>query len=101
MRLSKPILADDLPQAINRISRCQGEYSKGLMGFSCNMPVESGLARFSGQISPGISLNYDLNVVANRIPLSALATFARQAKRTLPDDLNAGGEVDAAFAFHS
>ena len=83
------------------ISRCQGEYSKGLMGFSCNMPVESGLARFSGQLSPGTSLNYDLNVVANRIPLSALATFARQAKRTLPDDLNAGGEVDAAFAFHS
>jgi hypothetical protein len=39
--------------------------------------------------------------VANRVPLSAVARFASYAKRTLPEDLTATGQLDAAFAFHA
>lgn len=82
-------------------SRCLGEYSQGLLDFNCSLPVESGGIRLSGQFSPLSPQNYDLSLVANRVPLSAVATFARHAKRTLPDDLTATGQFDAAFAFHS
>ena len=82
-------------------SRCLGEYSRGLLDFNCSLPVESGGIRLSGQFSPLSPQNYDLSLVANRVPLSAMATFARHAKRTLPDDLTASGQLDAAFAFHS
>lgn len=82
-------------------SRCLGEYSGGLLDFNCSLPVESGGIRLSGQVSPLSPRNYDLSLVANRVPLSAVATFARHAKRTLPDDLTATGHLDAAFGFHS
>ncbi|HLJ28027.1 MAG TPA: AsmA family protein [Candidatus Angelobacter sp.] len=80
---------------------CLGEYSQGLLDFDCSVPVESGGIRVSGKLSPASPQNYDLSLVANRVPLLAVATFARYAKRTLPDDLTASGQLDAAFAFHS
>lgn len=82
-------------------TRCLGEYTQGLLDFNCSLPVESGGIRLSGKISPISPSNYDLSLVANRVPLSSLATFARYGKRTLPDDLTASGQLDAAFAFHS
>jgi hypothetical protein len=44
--------------------------------------------------------NYDLSLVANRVPLSLLAAVARQARRSLPDDFTASGDLNAAFGFH-
>jgi hypothetical protein len=35
------------------------------------------------------------------VPLSLLATLARQARRSLPDDFTATGDLNAAFGFHS
>lgn len=82
-------------------TRCLGEYSDGLLDFNCSLPLESGGIRLSGNFSPGAPGDYDLSLVANRVPLSALATFAPFAKRTLPDDLTATGQFDAAFGFHA
>jgi uncharacterized protein involved in outer membrane biogenesis len=82
-------------------TRCLGEYSEGLLDFNCSLPLETGGLRLSGKFSPFARDNYDLSLVANRVPLSAVATFARYAKRTLPDDLTATGQFDAAFGFHS
>lgn len=82
-------------------TRCQGEYSEGLLDFDCSLPLESGGLRLSGKFSPFAPENYDLSLVANRVPLSALATFARYGKRTLPDDFTATGQLDAAFGFHA
>jgi hypothetical protein len=82
-------------------ARCLGEYGQGLLDFNCSLPVESGGIRLSGKFSPTSPTNYDVSLVANRVPLSAVATFARYAKRTVPDDLTASGQLDAAFAFHS
>ena len=82
-------------------SRCQGQYSQGLLNFDCSTPVESGGLRLSGKFPPLAPQNYDLSFVANRVPMSAVARFATFAKRTLPEDLSATGQLDAAFAFHS
>ena len=82
-------------------TRCLGEYSRGLLDFNCSLPLESGGIRLSGKFAPLSPSNYDLSLVANRVPISSLATFARYAKRTLPDDISSTGELDAAFAFHS
>jgi hypothetical protein len=82
-------------------TRCLGEYSQGLLDFNCSLPLETGGIRLSGKVAPLSPANYDLSLVANRVPLSSLTTFARYAKRTLPDDLSSTGQLDAAFAFHS
>lgn len=82
-------------------TKCLGEFTQGLLDFNCSLPLESGGLRLSGKFAPARPANYDLSLVANRVPLSSLATFARYAKRTLPDDITATGELDGAFAFHS
>ena len=82
-------------------SRCQGQYTQGIFNFDCSTPVESGGIRFSGKFPLEDPREYDLSLVANRLPLSAVARFASFAKRTLPEDLTATGQLDAAFAFHS
>jgi hypothetical protein len=82
-------------------TRCMGEYGQGLLHFDCSLPIETGGIRFSGKFSPVSPASYDLSLIANRVPLSSLATLARNAKRTLPDGLTASGQVDAAFSFHS
>lgn len=82
-------------------ARCLGEFTEGLLDFNCSLPLDSGGLRLSGKFAPAAPANYDLSLVANRVPLSSLATFARYAKRTLPDDITATGELDGAFAFHS
>ncbi|HEY6350380.1 MAG TPA: AsmA-like C-terminal region-containing protein [Candidatus Angelobacter sp.] len=82
-------------------TRCQGQYTQGQLNFDCSTPVESGGIRLSGRFPPMTPNEYDLSLVANRVPMSAVARFATFAKRTLPEDLTATGQLDAAFAFHS
>ncbi|HEY6252594.1 MAG TPA: AsmA family protein [Candidatus Angelobacter sp.] len=82
-------------------SRCLGQYTQGLLNFDCSTPVEAGGIRLSGKFFPTAPQEYDLSLVANRVPMSAVARFATYAKRTLPEDLSATGQLDAAFAFHS
>lgn len=82
-------------------TRCQGQYVQGLLGFDCSAPVESGGIRLSGKFSPMTPQEYDISFVANRVPVSAVTRFASFAKRTLPEDLTATGQLDAAFAFHA
>lgn len=81
-------------------ARCQGQYN-GLLDFDCNLPVSKGALRLAGKIAPGAHRNYDLSLHADRLPLSAVATFARHSRRSLPQDLDATGTLDAAFLFHS
>lgn len=82
-------------------ARCLGEYSGGLLDFNCNLPVDTGNVSLSGKVTPGLPPAYDLSLLAHRLPLSAVATFARHARRTLPDDLSATGALDANFSFRS
>lgn len=82
-------------------SRCQGQFMQGVLNFDCSAPVETGGIKLSGKFTVEDPREYDLSLDAYRLPLSAVARFASFAKRTLPEDLTATGQLDAAFAFHS
>jgi hypothetical protein len=81
-------------------TRCLGDYTKGSLGLKCDTPMGTGGLLMTAHFTPSAQ-NYDLSLVANRIPLSLLATLARQARRSLPDDFTATGDLNAAFGFHS
>src|SRR5579864_2693775 len=81
-------------------TRCLGDYTKGILGLKCDTPLGTGGLLVTAHFTPSAH-NYDLSLVANRVPLSLMATLARQARRTLPDDFTATGDMNAAFGFHS
>jgi len=80
-------------------TRCLGDYTKGVLGLKCDTPLGTGGLLMTAHFIPGAQ-NYDLPLVANRVPLSLLAALARQARRSLPDDFTASGDLNAAFGFH-
>jgi AsmA protein len=81
-------------------TRCLGDYAKGILGLKCDTPLGTGGLLTTAHFTPSAH-NYDLSLVANRVPLSLLAALARQARRSLPDDFTASGDLNAAFGFHS
>src|SRR6476660_6294636 len=81
-------------------TRCLGDYTKGNLGLKCDTPLGTGGLLVTAHFTPSAQ-NYDLSLVANRVPLSLLAAVARQARRSLPDDFTASGDLNAAFGFHS
>src|SRR6478609_3126033 len=80
-------------------TRCLGDYTKGILGLKCDTPLGTGGLLVTAHFTPSVQ-NYDLSLVANRVPLSLLAAVARQARRSLPDDFTATGDLNAAFGFH-
>jgi hypothetical protein len=80
-------------------TRCLGDYTKGSLGLKCDTPLGTGGLLITARFTP-TAQNYDLSLVANRVPLSLLAALARQARRSLPDDFTASGDLNAAFGFH-
>jgi AsmA protein len=91
------ISRDAMPQVR---TRCLGDYTKGILGLKCDTPMGTGGLLMTAHFTPS-ARNYDVSLVANRIPLSLLAALARQARRSLPDDFTATGDLNAAFGFHS
>jgi AsmA protein len=81
-------------------TRCLGDYAKGVLGLKCDTPLGTGGLLMTAHFTPS-ARNYDLSLVANRVPLALLAALARQTRRTLPDDFTATGDLNAAFGFHS
>jgi hypothetical protein len=81
-------------------TRCLGDYTKGILGLKCDTPFGTGGLLATAHFAPSAQ-NYDLSLVANRVPLSLLATLARQIRRSFPDDFTASGDLNAAFGFHS
>jgi AsmA family len=81
-------------------TRCLGDYTRGILALKCDTPLGTGGLLMTAHATPSAQ-NYDLSLVANRVPLSLLAALARQARRSLPDDFTATGDLNAAFGFHS
>jgi hypothetical protein len=82
-------------------TRCLGDAVRGALDLKCDTPLETGGLLLTARWLAATPLDYDLSIVANHVPLSVLATFARHARRTLPDDFTATGDFNAAFGFHS
>src|SRR5258707_4058251 len=81
-------------------TRCLGDYTKGILGLKCDSPLGTGGLLVTAHFTPSAH-SYDVSLVANRVPLSLMAALARQARRSLPDDFTATGDLNAAFGFHS
>lgn len=82
-------------------TRCLGDYISQSLELKCDTPLESGGLLLTARWSSKQPRDYDFSLVATRVPLFMLASFARHARSTLPDDLTATGDLNAAFGFHS
>lgn len=89
---------DSMPELL---TRCLGDSIHGTLDLKCDTALGTGGLLLSGRWSAATPRDYDLSLVANHLPLALVATFARHARRSLPDDLTATGDVNAAFGFHS
>jgi AsmA protein len=80
-------------------TRCLGDYTRNVLSLKCDTPLGTGGLLLTAHFTPS-ARTYDLSLTANRVPLSFLAALARQARRSLPDDFTATGDLNAAFGFH-
>jgi hypothetical protein len=78
---------------------CSGHYStaeKNLSNLSCQGPVGESSVTLVGEINSINSFpEYELNLIAESIPLQSVAGFMVHAKKDLPQDLDARGKLNA------
>ena len=83
-------------------TRCTGNYSvdgETLSNMLCIVPAGDGQVTLRGQIVHLFGeRQYGLSIAAKDVPMQEVVRFAQHAKRDLPADLGADGDVDAAFA---
>ena len=89
--------------ALRLAAQCSAHYSsvdRTLPSLSCQAPVAGGFIRLDGSVG-GVSgsRTYDLAVLAQDIPMQAVVALAKHAKKDIPEDLVATGQLDAAFEF--
>ncbi len=91
------------PDRVRLETRCTAVYSAPVTQFSdinCRMPVSDGAVSLTGTATGGLDLRtYDLALALNKVPLLQIVAVVRHAKKDLPDDLSATGDVSASFAF--
>ena len=88
---------DDTPRLS---TRCRGDYSKAVLSLKCDTPLGNGGLLMTSQLSP-LTQNYDVSVQATHVPLSVIAAFARDSRKSLPEDFSVTGDLNGAFGFHS
>ncbi len=83
-------------------ANCGARYSSiehSLSQIICLAPIGNGVVTVGGSIgSPTGPRSYDLDLVAQDLPIQGLVALARRAKKNLPEDLVAGGTLDADFS---
>jgi hypothetical protein len=86
-------------------SHCEAHYSVSdhhMRQILCETPVGDGFVALSGEATnPFGSRAYDLQLTATKIPLNAMLSVIRRAKKDLPDDLQATGTVEARFSLRA
>ncbi len=84
-------------------ARCQATYStetQQLGDIDCRLPLGDGVVLAKGSFSPLLRpAQVDVSLAAEDVPLQALVTLARHAKKDLPDDLSARGTLDASVSY--
>ena len=89
------------PGSLNLRGRCDARFSSADQSWSkvaCKAPVQNGLLTVNGSaVAPLSGGAYQVKMVAQQLPMQAVVTAAQHAKRDLPDDLTAGGVLNASF----
>jgi hypothetical protein len=81
---------------------CQGVATmptRSLSGFECHAPIGDGAIALGGNLQ-NEGLQYQMTLQASKLPMSALAAYARHSMRGLPADLKATGTASATVNFH-
>ena len=84
-------------------AHCTGTYSSpedALRDLQCESPVGSGVLRVRGDAQGWAGSAFDLDISGNQVPAAAVVALVRHAKKDLPLDLTAIGDVEAAFTVH-
>jgi len=82
-------------------THCTGTWSSGddeLSDVRCESPVGEGVLRLRGEARAWGAGGYELGISAERIPAERVIAFASHAKKDLPADLTATGEVEAVLS---
>jgi uncharacterized protein involved in outer membrane biogenesis len=83
-------------QALPLAAHCDGRYSSldhVVHEVFCRVPVSNGQLVLKGDVGLPASHRYDLVLNAEDVPASALVALAQHAKKSLPEDLEANGEI--------
>jgi hypothetical protein len=80
---------------------CNVHYStvdRSFRRIACRSPMGNGSISLKGDVFnwPGAG-NYDLTLLAEQVPIKMILAAVQQAKRDLPQDLEANGTLDARF----
>ena len=89
-----------LGEALRLRVHCTGTYSStddALYDVRCESPVGAGRTRGSRRCPRLGRGGYELGISGEHIPAERVVAFARHAKKDLPADLTATGEVEAVF----
>jgi AsmA protein len=87
-------------EALRLRAHCTGTYfssSDSLRDVVCDLPVKAGVLRVNGSAENWGLDSYQFALTAQQLPMEGVIFFARHVKRDLPTDLNASGDVNAAF----
>ncbi len=87
-------------EALRMRVHCTGSYSSpddALHDLQCESPVGQGILRVRGNAQGWLGEAYDLGISAEQVPAERVVALARHAKKDLPADLTATGDVEAVF----
>lgn len=87
-------------QTLPLAAHCDGRYSSldhVVHEVFCRVPVGNGQLTLKGDVGLPASHRYDLVLNADDLPASALVALAQHAKKSLPEDLEANGEMQGSL----
>jgi hypothetical protein len=80
---------------------CSAEFSsidQSWSNVNCRAPVGDGLLTVNGNATAPLGRGaYEFKILAQQVPMQSVVSAARHAKRDLPEDLTAGGMLNASF----
>ncbi len=89
------------PGSLRLAARCSAAFStitQQVTDMSCHAPVGSGEVEVHGGVAGLLPVrDYSISVLVKQLPARSLVVLAQRMKKDLPDDMQAGGSVDATI----
>ena len=88
-------------ESLRLAAHCDGQYSSldhAMHQLFCRGPVGNGAITLHGDMGLPGSHKYDLTLMAESVPASALVALAQRAKKNMPEDLSATGDMEGSLS---
>ena len=82
-------------------AHCDGQYQSldhAVHELFCRVPVGNGAITLHGDVGLPGSHKYNLMLMAESVPASAVVALAQRAKKNMPEDLTATGDVEGSLS---